>query len=115
MELDLFDYHETDGKMVFVPRGGAPLIEIPEDDLGALSDPTKQEPRIIETLQLENDVPESVWIRFFDADHQFQEAAQYQKRISQPYASDLASGRPVTNSRTQLTLSSEVTDSAIPM
>ena len=115
MQLYLIDAAPIDGKIWFIPRGQASVISIPESDLGALSDPSSYEPRIVETLQDPQDIPESVWIAYYDPLKQDQQAKQYAKRISKPYASTLSAGKNVTNSRQQLDLSVPVTENATPI
>jgi len=115
MQLYLVDAAPIDGKIWFIPRGQSSALTIPEDDLGALDDPTKNEPRIIETIQDPQDTPEQVWIRYYDPLKQDQQAAQYAKRISKPYASALSSGANITNSRQQIDMSVPVTENATPI
>lgn len=104
MALYLFDSAEVDGQIIFKFRDGLPVVSIPIDDVGALADTTTQEPRLTETLTDEQQVPETVWIRYYDPLKQFDQAAQYSKRISQPYASALLENPAVENSRLQITM-----------
>lgn len=114
MQLDVFDGVESDGKIKYVRRDHDPVLEISEDDLGA-SDGTAQEPRLVETLQEETEVPETVSLNYYDKSKLYQQATQNAKRISQPYASEFLDNQPVTNSRTKLLLTLPVSDSATPM
>lgn len=110
MGVYLFDSAEIDGQIVFSFRDGLPVLEIPESDLGVLADMTGNEPRIVEMTEDEQNVPFCVWLRYSDSLKQYQPAAQYAKRISQPYASTLLDALPVTNSRNTLTLDTPITD-----
>lgn len=115
-ELFLFDMAEIDGTIVCVPRSaGAGVFTITEDDLGATEIGTAPVARVAETLQQETDVPETVWVHYYDETKQLQQATQMDKRISRPYASALVSKPKVTNSRNQLVISTPVTDSPGPM
>jgi putative tail protein len=104
MPLGPLDAAEIDGKLVFVPRGGSSVMTIVEDDLGALDSMDKSERRLSEVLQQEIDTPYRVTLKYYDQGRQYQQAAQDARRISQPYASDLVSGRKVMNSRNELDL-----------
>lgn len=118
LALYLVDEVETDGIIKYVPRGASAVITIPEDELGAIADgvsSSNPEPRLTEVLQDEQEVPERVSVQYYDQDKQYQQAVQYDKRISKAYTSDLIDGRSVTNSRHQLTISAEVSDTAGPM
>lgn len=115
MQLYLFDAAEIDGKIVFVPRGQAPVLTIQESDLGVVSEPQQYEPRLIETVQDELDTPESVWVRYYDTLKEDQQAVQYSKRISAAYASSLINAKPVTHTKQRLDITSPVTDGASPI
>jgi len=114
MGMELVDGAEIDGQIKYIDRARAPIITIPEDDLGA-SDGGDPAPRLEESLQEETEVPASVWLKYYDPLKQYQQATQYQKRISQPYASDLLDALKVVHSRTQAVISIPVTDNATPM
>lgn len=109
------DAAEIDGKLVFVPRGGAAAMTIPEDDLGALTGPDKQERRLAELLQREIDTPYRVVLKYYDSGRDHQQAAQDARRISQPYASDLVGGRKVMNSRNEFDLTLPIAWSSDPV
>lgn len=98
----LFDTAEVDGKLVCVVRGQPSIATIPEDDLGALDDPSKYEPRLIEVLQDERDVPFKVTVKYYDLLKDDQMATQEARRILQPYASSLTGAKANTSSRQQL-------------
>ena len=87
MRYFLFDVAEVDGKLVCVMRGQASAVTIPETDLGALEEPSKYEPRLIETIQDERDVPVVVTGKYYDYLKDDQMAAQEARRITTPYAS----------------------------
>jgi hypothetical protein len=99
MALYVFDSAEIDGQIVFKFRDAMiPAISIPSDHIGALADMHGEEPRIVETIQDEQQVPATVWIRYYDSLKQFQTGSQYAKRLD-----------PATNSKAQLTLDMPVT------
>lgn len=115
MQLYLFDAAEIDSKIVFVPRGQAPVLTIPESDLGVLTEPQQYEPRLVETVQDELDTPQSVWVRYYDTLKQDQQSVQYSKRLSGVYPSSLVNAKPVTNTKQRLDIDSPVTDGATPI
>jgi hypothetical protein len=115
-QLFLFDMTEIDGVIVCVQRSaGAGVLSIPEDDLGATEIGTAPAARLAETLQQETDVPQTVWVQYYDETKELQQATQYDKRITSPYATALLGNPKVTNSKNQMNLSVPVTDSPAPM
>lgn len=88
----LFDAGEHDGQLVFVRRLGAPVATIAEDELGAETDPNRQQPRLNETIVQETETPALVEIKFFDKDRDYQQGTQQNKRISLPRATVDAHG-----------------------
>lgn len=112
MQLYLFDAAEIDGQIVFVPRGNAPILTIPESDLGVTAEPNQYEPRMTENVLDELETPESVWVRYYDTLKSDQQAVQYSKRISAAYASSLANAKPNTHTKQRLDITSPVTDGA---
>src|SRR6202008_1208407 len=88
---------------------------IPEEDLGATEHGVTPAARLSETLQLETGGAQTGWGPYYDINKELQQATQYDKRISQPYATALLANPKVTNSRNQVNLSVPVTDSPGPM
>lgn len=89
----LFDAGEHDGQIVFVRRLGAPVATIAEDDLGAESDPGKQQPRLNETIVQDTETPAMVEVKFYDKARDYQQGTQSNKRISLPRATVDAHGK----------------------
>ncbi len=109
----LFDVAEIDGKIHCVARGQSSVVTIPEDDLGALDDPSKYEPRVTEILQDELDTPRKVTIKYYDPLKDDQQARQEAERIAQPYTSSLVGTKPNTNSLQQLDVVSPIFENAL--
>jgi len=110
-----FDHAEIDGKVVFVQRGQAPIVEIPEDDLGSLDDPSKYEPRLAESVQDEYTLPELVRVHYYDPLKQWQQCTQEAKRNSQPYPSSLAGGATIISTQQQRDITVSITENATPI
>ena len=99
MQTFLIDAVETNGLIKFVPRNRPPSFAMIEDDIGAETDMNKTEPRIQEVLLSETDTPERISLLYFDVARDYQQALQYEKRISLPYSANLLTYKAVTNSR----------------
>lgn len=112
MQYYLFMCVPIDGVLVFVPIGGDPIMTIPEEDIGALDDPSRYEPRVVETTQDPMEVPESVHIRYYDPLKNDQQATQYAKRISKAYPTSLSAAKLLTASRQELDLTFPLTEDA---
>lgn len=115
MEYHLFDTAEINAAITCVMRGQAPVMTIPEADMGALADPSKYEPRVDESEEDVLSVPESVWIKHYDPLRNGQESRQYAKRISQPYPSTLAAAKAVSSSRLEEDMVIQLTENATPV
>lgn len=75
-----FDAAEKDGKIVFVKRGGASGLSIPEDDLGATDSDSVE---LITTVrQQEYELPSEVVVNYIDQDRDYQQGAQHAQRIN---------------------------------
>ena len=80
-----FDAVESDHKVKFVKRGGASVVTIPEDDLGADSGGKKDRAeRLVEEFSMEAELPNVAAIKFYNPDKDFQQGHEYAKRISNP-------------------------------
>ena len=115
LQIFQIDAVETDGCIRFLPRDRMPLMTVLEEDIGANENLTKSEPRVQEVLQNETDTPERISLIYNDLARDFQPALQYDKRISQPFASNLAAFRNVTNSRLQQTITTPLSSDANTM
>lgn len=71
-----FDIVETDFKLKGVRRGGAAVINVPEDDLGLASDQYK----LAETIAQEQDLPKTVSVQYYDPALNYQQAKQHHYR-----------------------------------
>lgn len=100
-ELGLIEPVSVDGKIRWVQLGGAAIVTIPEDDLGAgLSGEDSDTEKLIETIPQETNLPERVTILYRDRENQYDQGAQSAKRA-----------RELINTREQMTFDTpEVTD-----
>ena len=87
-----FDFPESDYAISFKKRGGSSLVTIPEDDFGE-----RAEGPLDEIRTEESEIPESVTIKFYDVDRDYQEGVAREKRIS-------LEGVETTQSRDQFTI-----------
>jgi hypothetical protein len=79
MEAYLFDAVDTGGKIKFVKRGGASVVTIPEEDLGAsIGKPTQ---RLTITRQQEIELPASVVVEYMDVDANYEIGLQSERRL----------------------------------
>jgi Putative phage tail protein len=109
------DAAEIDGQIVFTPQGQNSILTIPEDDLGALDEPGKYEPRLAEILTDERDVPAKVTIKHYDPLKDSLQATQEFKRTLQSYPSTLSTAKVDTNSRQELDIVSPITEFSLPV
>lgn len=80
-----FDAVESDYKLIFKMRGGAPVMTIPDTLLGVVeSDFGTDNERIIETIQYQSELPERVTISYFDPKNEYENGSQYFKRPALP-------------------------------
>ena len=78
-----FDVVESDYQLKFVPRPQAPIVTIPQSDLGSVA--KEDEGNYWEmTIKQEQDLPTYVQIGFADEDNMFTESAAYAKRTYKP-------------------------------
>ncbi|MHA1601295.1 MAG: phage tail protein, partial [Alphaproteobacteria bacterium] len=83
----LFDVREEDFKVDFVARGGAPVLTIPQDDLGARSDGDGAVvPLVVEDRMQEIELPLRIDMTYADADSDFQTGVQSFQRIGDAVA-----------------------------
>jgi hypothetical protein len=115
MQPYTFDTVEIDAKMVAVPHGKPSIAAIPEDDLGALDDPTKHEPRIEEMFTDPRDVTQVLTLKHFDYLKDTQASTQEARRITQPHASSLSSAKANTSSRKQVDITTPISENALAM
>lgn len=80
-----FDAVESDYKLIFKMRGGAPVMTISDTLLGVVeSDFGTDNERIVETIQYQSELPERVTISYFDPKNEYENGSQYFKRPSLP-------------------------------
>jgi hypothetical protein len=115
MKAFIINSAEVDARILWTRPDRPPTFLIDYDELGALETIRKKEPRLIEALQQETDVPERVAITYYDKTKLYQQALQYFKRISAPYSSNLTSFKHVTNTRSELNLTIPVTSDPTTM
>ena len=70
-----FDGAESDFQLKFVPRGGLPVMNIPQEDLGLHTDKA----RVIETQVQEQELPKEIVVLFSDVNMNYQQN-KYAKR-----------------------------------
>lgn len=80
MDVYVFDAVERDGVVVFVPRGGAPVAEIPFSDLAAHLQGSQPPPVVDAREALETELPREVTLLHFDASADYQQGAQPARR-----------------------------------
>lgn len=79
----LFEGVESDWIVKFVPRGGAPVLTIPADDIGRLG--TEATDEFVQEIRVQEvELPETMRIAYSDYDNDYQSSVQYDKRVSQP-------------------------------
>lgn len=78
MQAYFFDACETNGQMLFVPRGLAPKLTIPEADLGLVGDKAK----LIEQFDQEQDLPARYVVSYQDPLYLYQQGKQEKIRNS---------------------------------
>lgn len=76
------DVVESAGKLKFVPRGGASLVTIPEEDIGAFAESDEPPAAGFEiTDKYDPELPEEIALSFFDRTAAFQQNTQYARRL----------------------------------
>lgn len=78
-----FDCYESDYKIKFRSRGGAPVVTINQEDVGRGSGDDNGK-IVTETFQQELEMPMRVTVNFYDYDRDHQEGSQSAKRIAGP-------------------------------
>jgi hypothetical protein len=114
-QIFMIDVVETNGAIHFLPRNRPPTITIAQEDLGAVDSLNKSEPRVEEVVTNETDMPERLSLIYSDRGRDYQQALQYEKRISQPYPANLATFRRITNSRLEQTITTPLSSDATTM
>lgn len=77
-----FDPPERDGKIVFVPRGGAPVVQIAEDELAAHGDGEQRpDPFSLERVQ-DAELPRRIVVEHMDAARDYQVGVQHASRLA---------------------------------
>jgi hypothetical protein len=80
MDAFLIDARETDGVLEFLHRGGASVVTIPEEDLGA-GDVGASLPELVEEeITEEQLLPRSVEVTYLSADRAYDEMTQHDRR-----------------------------------
>jgi len=83
----LFDVREEDFKVDFVVRGGAPVLTIPQDDLGARGDGDDAAvPLVVEERTQEIELPLRIDMTYADAGSDYQTGVQSFQRIGDAVA-----------------------------
>ena len=72
LQAFFFDICESDGLLKCVPRGLAPVLTIPESDLGLEKDKTK----LVETIGQEQDLPRRITTLYIDENEDYQQGKQ---------------------------------------
>lgn len=76
------DVVESGGKLKFVPRGGASLVTIPEEDIGAFADSDEAPVAALQiTDKYDPELPEEIALSFFDRTAAYQQNTQYARRL----------------------------------
>lgn len=76
----LFDGVESDWKLKFIKRGGAPVLTIAEDDLGRLGDSEQIEERRVQEIEL----PERVIVGYSNRERDYEPGTSMYKRVALP-------------------------------
>jgi hypothetical protein len=75
-----FDGAEVDGKIVFVPRGGAPTITIDDDDLATFGQGETPPPQVGIVRVAQADLPQQVTVNYVAPDQDYQTGTQLAQR-----------------------------------
>ena len=90
-----FDVTECDGKILCVNRGHDATDTIPDEDLCAHV-PGTEKPDPLETVRVpEAELPRTVFINFYDVDHDYQQGSQYWRRTVTSSQSDVTLDLPL--------------------
>lgn len=96
-----FDVTEYDGKLVCVNRGHDAIDTIPDGDLAA-HEPGAQPPEPLEVTRVpEAELPRTVFINYYDAEHDYQPGSQYWRRTVTRSQSDVTLDLPIVFTATE--------------
>jgi len=106
LDTFLIDCVETDGQLVFVPRGQPSLFSLGSANLAAHEPQTAVPPALALTRIQEVDIPERVELTYLDSARNYDAAVQYGARIGLPQPTQFSRGRrqvqtPIVMSATQ--------------
>lgn len=91
-----FDAVESDTKLKFVLRSGASAMTIPESDMGAeLGEPSENPSTLEESRTQEPELPREISINFSDKTSDYQQNAQYARRITPTSENDISMDLPL--------------------
>jgi hypothetical protein len=76
-----FDAVESDTKLKFVKRGGASVVTIPADDLGASEPGGDPEDLVTVERQDETEAPRQVTVQFFNGSGGYAQGSEYARRL----------------------------------
>jgi hypothetical protein len=79
-EVYFFDGVESDGKLKFPKRGGASVVTIPADDLGAHEAGSERPQSLVTTRQQELELPNRVEVRFIDYENDYEQGLRHDIR-----------------------------------
>ncbi|MDZ4255241.1 MAG: phage tail protein, partial [Sulfuritalea sp.] len=82
MAAYLFDGVESDGKLKFVKRGGASVVTIPTDDLNARPAGTAPGDPVSHSRDEDVGLPVEIAVLFFNDNADYQQGAQYARRLT---------------------------------
>jgi hypothetical protein len=77
-----FDVVQRGYKVVFVPRGGASVVTIDQNDLDARSDGTAPGVQITSSREMDSQLPRRLVIKHLDFDREFDIGEQYAERLN---------------------------------
>lgn len=80
-QANFFDAVERDGVIVYVKRGGASVVTIPDDDLAARPDGSEAPALRRLVRKQEAELPKRVTVDFIDASFDYQKGSQYAERL----------------------------------
>ena len=77
-----FDVVQRGYKVVFVPRGGASVVTIDQDDLDARSHGTAPGVQVTSSREMDSQLPRRLVIKYMDYDREFDVSEQYAERLN---------------------------------
>ena len=93
LDTFLIDCVETDGQLVFVPRGQPSLFALGRANLAAHEPQTAVPPALALTRIQEVDIPERVELTYLDSSRNYDATMQYGARIGLPQPTQFSRGR----------------------